>query len=59
MTCGVAQGSIIALLLFSLYMLPLCQIMRKNQIGVILETDLADFVWPEENYTISTHYFLV
>ncbi len=33
MTCGVPQGSIIALLLFSLYMLPLSQIMRKNQIA--------------------------
>ncbi len=33
MTCGVPQSSILALLLFSLYMLPLSQIMRKNQIA--------------------------
>ncbi len=33
MTCGVPQASILALLLFSLYMLPLSQIMRKNQIA--------------------------
>ncbi len=33
MTCRVPQGSILALLLFSLYMLPLSQIMRNNQIA--------------------------
>ncbi len=33
MTSGVPQGSILALLLFSLYMLPLSQIMRNNQIS--------------------------
>ncbi len=33
MTCGVPQGSILAPLSFSLYMLPLSQIMIKNQIA--------------------------
>ncbi|XP_016116988.1 LOW QUALITY PROTEIN: RNA-directed DNA polymerase from mobile element jockey-like [Sinocyclocheilus grahami] len=33
MTCGVPQGSILALLLFSLYMRPLSQIMRENYIA--------------------------
>ncbi|KAI2647309.1 Transposon Ty3-G Gag-Pol polyprotein [Labeo rohita] len=33
MTCGVPQASILAPVLFSLYMLPLSQIMRKNQIA--------------------------
>ncbi|KAI2644642.1 RNA-directed DNA polymerase from mobile element jockey [Labeo rohita] len=39
MTCGVPQGSIVAPLLFSLYMLPLSQIMRKNQIAYHSYTD--------------------
>ncbi len=33
MTCQLPQGSILAPLLFSLYMLPMSQIMRNNQIA--------------------------
>jgi len=33
MTCGVPQSSILVPLLFNLYMLPMSQIMRKNQIA--------------------------
>ncbi len=36
MRCGVPQGSILTLLLFSLYMLPLSQIMIKNQIAMLM-----------------------
>ncbi len=39
MTWGVPQGSILAPLLFSLYMLPLSQIMRKNQLTYYSYTD--------------------
>ncbi len=39
MTCGVPKGSILAPLLFILYMLPLSQIMRKNQIAHHSYTD--------------------
>jgi len=33
MKCGVRKGSILAPLLFNLYILPMSQIMRKNQIA--------------------------
>jgi len=33
MSCGVLYGPVLAQLLFNLYMLPLSQIMRKNQIA--------------------------
>ncbi len=41
MTCGVPQSSICGQLLFSLYMLPLSQIMRKNQIVYHMYADVT------------------
>jgi len=33
MTCGVLQGSILVPLLFNVYIIPMSQIMRRNQIA--------------------------
>ncbi len=53
MTCRVPQGSILAPLLFSLYMLLLSQIMRKNQIAYHSYADDAGFWLEPENLSIS------